>query len=800
MITQNRAPKCLSKILPSPVFKSGCLTIFVAVLSMATYTARAQEPSPSSASGSQQPTAQLSDAQVNQRVDTLLGQMTLEEKIGQLAQLPGFSFGPGSRKPEDYLAKGEGGSVLWVNDPATINRLQRLAVEKSRLHIPVLFGLDVIHGFHTVFPVPIAMAASWDPSLVERAQAVAAREAASQGIKWTFAPMVDIARDPRWGRIIEGAGEDPYLGAAMARAQVRGFQGPYLGSPGHILACAKHFAGYGAADGGRDYDSSYVPENQMWNVYLPPFHAAEEAGVGTFMSAYMDLNDVPATGNKWLLQDVLRNAWGFQGFVVSDAFAVRSLITHGFARDVRDACFRAFTAGVNMDMASGTYLARLPQLVKDGKIPASRIDDAVRPILAMKIRLGLFDHPYVDEAKAKEVLDSPGEVELALAAAVRTMVLLRNEGNLLPLKKKLASLAVIGPLADAANDTNGSWVVESSPAESVNVKPKSTVTVLAGIRSKLGPSVQINYARGPEIRRTIPPPFEGFLNPHPKPPETEDQSKAAFEKAIETARNSDVVVMVLGELAKMSGEAASRTSLDLPGKQEQLLEAVVALRKPVVLVLMNGRPLNLSWASEHVRAILEAWYPGSEGGNAVADVLFGDANPGGKLPFSWPRDVGQVPVFYAHNLTQEPDNAPGFKSRYWDMLSSPLYPFGYGLSYSQFAFSNLAPGKAAVKVGEGLSVSVDVENTGTVKGDEVAQLYIHQRAGSASRPMRQLKGFERIALAPGEKKTLHFTLGKNELTYWSPADKKWIQDTEGFDVWVGGDSTAKLHGEFKVIP
>ncbi len=779
----------------SRVLKFGCFVIFLALLSVASFRTGAQAPP-----GTQEGGAQLTDAQVNQRVDALLSQMTMEEKVGQLAQLPGFSFGPGAGKPEDLLPKGLGGSVLWVNNTATINRLQHIAVEKSRLHIPLIFGLDVIHGFHTVFPVPIAMAASWDPSLVERTQTVAAREAASQGILWTFTPMVDIARDPRWGRIVEGAGEDPYLGAAMARAQVRGFQGPYIGSPGHILACAKHFAGYGAADGGRDYDSSYVPEDQMWNVYLPPFHAAEEAGVATFMSAYMDLNDVPATGNKWLLQDVLRKEWGFKGFVVSDAFSVRSLMVHGFARDVQDAGFRAFTAGVNMDMASGTYLASLPQFVKDGKITADQIDDAVRPILEMKIRLGLFEHPYVDEAKAAEVRKSPGDVELARAAAIRTMVLLRNEGGLLPLKKNFSSIAVIGLLADSPSDTNGSWTVEGGPLDSAGVKSNLPVTVLAGIRSKLGPSVHIEYTPGPEIRRTIPSPFDAFANPHPKPPQTEAEAKAAFDKAVDTARGSDLTVMVLGELGNMSGEAASRATLDLPGKQEQLLEAVAGLGKPVVLVLLNGRPLDISWASTHVPAILEAWYPGSQGGNAVADILFGDANPGGKLPISWPRGVGNVPFYYAHNLTQEPDNEPQFKSRYWDALSSPLYPFGYGLSYSKFAFSNLALSKPELKVGEELSVSADVENSGTVKGDEVVQLYIHQRAGSASRPMRQLKGFERISLAPGEKKTVHFTLGRNELSYWSTADKKWVMDTERFDVWVGGDSTAKLHGEFKVIP
>ncbi|MEJ2008154.1 MAG: beta-glucosidase BglX [Acidobacteriota bacterium] len=725
-------------------------------------------------------------------MSSLLKRMTLEEKIGQLVQIGGFSFGPKAPKPADLLRKGVGGSVLWIDDTARINRLQHVAVDESRLHIPVLFGLDVIHGYHTIFPIPLAMAASWDPALVVQAQTVAAREASAEGIQWTFAPMVDIARDPRWGRIVEGAGEDPFLGAAMARAQVRGFQGAYIGSPGHILACAKHFAGYGGADGGRDYDSVYIPEERLWNVYLPPFHAAEEAGVGSFMSAYMDLNDVPATGNRFLLQDVLRRTWHFQGFVVSDAFAVRSLVTHGFARDPKDAAFRAFTAGVNMDMASETYLQYLPELVKQGRITTAQIDAAVRPILAMKIRLGLFEHPYVDEARAAEILKSPGDVKLARRAAQRTMVLLRNENQLLPLKKSIRSIAVIGPLADSARDTNGSWVVEG--------KAKKAVTVLQGIRNKLGPQVHVEYAKGPEIRRWIPSMFDSMQGRKRKPPQTPEEAQKAIDTAIDAVRHADVTVAVLGELGNMSGEAASRSSLELPGRQEQLLEAAVATGKPVVLVLINGRPLNLAWASQHVPAILEAWYPGMEGGNAVADILFGDANPGGKLPIDWPRGVGQVPVYYAHNLTQMPDTAPGFKSRYWDGLSSPLYPFGYGLSYTKFAVTHLVLDRNEVKIGEKLGVSVDVQNIGHVAGDEVVQLYIHQRAGSASRPERQLKGFERITLAPGEKKTVHFTLGRNELSFWSPQDKKWVEEPENFDVWVGEDSTAKLHGTFKVIP
>jgi beta-glucosidase len=772
-------------------FKSAALGIFLVLFLAAPLVAPGQ-PNPAASSAAKTSLAQLTDAQVRQRVDELLSKMTLEEKIGQLVQLGGSSFIAGP-KPEDLLRKGVGGSVLWVNDAEMINRLQHIAVDETRLHIPVLFGLDVIHGYRSIFPVPLAMAASWDPTLVEQTQMVAAREASAEGILWTFAPMVDIARDPRWGRVVEGAGEDPFLGAAMARAQVRGFQGPYIGSPGHVLACAKHFAGYGAADGGRDYDSSYIAEDQMWNVYLPPFHAAEKAGVGSFMSAYMDLNDVPASGNHFLLQDVLRRAWDFQGFVVSDANAVRSLETHGFARDPEDAAFKAFTAGVNMDMASGTYLQHLPELVKQGRITEAKIEAAARPILEMKVRLGLFEHPFIDEARAAEILKSQGDAELARRAAVRTMVLLRNENRTLPLNKSVHSIAVIGPLANSPKDTNGSWLVFGN-------KARKAVTVLQGIRNKLGPAAKIEYSAGPEIRRMIPSMFDTLEGREPTPPESKKEAKRAFDEAIAAVRHCDLTVAVLGELANMSGEAASRSSLKLPGRQEELLKAAVATGKPVVLVLLNGRPLNVSWASEHVPAILEAWYPGMEGGNAIADVLFGDANPGGKLPVSWPRSVGQVPVYYAHNLTQEPDTAPNFESRYWDAPSSPLYPFGYGLSYTKFAFSNLALSQSEVKVGGKFTVSVDVQNTGNRAGDEVVQLYIHQRAGSASRPERQLKGFERITLAPGEKKTVQFTLGPNELRYWSPQERRWVEEAENFDVWVGQDSTAKLHGTFKVVP
>ncbi len=731
-----------------------------------------------------QAAAPFASAAVQAKVDALLARMTVEEKVGQLVQLPGFS----GARPEATLRKGGAGSVLWLNDTKEFNRLQRVAVEESRLHIPLLFALDVIHGYRTIFPMPLAMAASWDPALVERAQTIAAREARAAGIHWTFAPMLDIARDARWGRIVEGAGEDPFLGQAMAAAQVRGFQGTALGAADRVAACAKHFAAYGAAEGGRDYDSVNVPESQLRNVYLPPFHAAARAGVATFMSAYMDLNDVPAAANRFLLRDVLRKEWGFQGFVVSDAMAPASLITQGFARHGRDAAYRSLAAGLNMDMASGTFSRHVAGLVQEGKLTMAQLDEAVRPILAVKFALGLFDQPYTDESRMASVLNDPAHRQEARLAAQRTMVLLRNEKGTLPLRKDLENVAVIGPLADSREDTEGSWILAPHPHDAV--------TVLEGIKAKLGAGARVSYAKGPEIRRDIPSPFDR----DPKPAQTPAEAEQAFQQALATARAADTIVMVLGERQDMAGEAASRASLDLPGRQQELIEAVVALGKPVVLVLLNGRPLSINWAAEHVSAILEAWEPGSEGGHAVADVLFGDVNPGGKLPVSVPRAGGHAPYYYAHNLTQAPETAPGFTSRYWDGRSTPLYPFGFGLSYTSFAFSNLKLERPEIEVGETVGVTVDVTNTGEREGDEVVQLYVHQRAGSASRPARELKGFERIHLAPGEKRTVRFSLGPDERRYWSSAEGQWVLDAERFDIWVGGDSRATLHTVLTVNP
>ncbi len=735
-------------------------------------------------------------AQSRPNAKELLSKMTLEEKIAQLSQMPGFpipEFIQQNGQPEDVVRKYGAGSVLWVPDTKEINRWQHIAVDESRLHIPIIFGLDVIHGYHTIFPAPIAMASSWDPKMVEGAQTVAAREARAAGIAWTFGPMLDIARDARWGRMVEGAGEDPYLGAAIARAQVLGFQGTQAGAPDRVLACAKHFAGYGAADGGRDYDSSYIPDEQMWNTYLPPFKAAADAGVATFMSAYMDLNEVPATGNRWLLHDVLREAWNYKGFVVSDANAVHSLITHGYARDGEDAAYKAFSAGLTMDMASGTYLKHLAGEVKQGRIPQQQIDDAVLSILEAKIRLGLFEHPYVDETKISQILNAPEHQELARNAVQRSVVLLRNEQNALPLdKSKIKSIAVIGPLGDAQLDLLDMW--------GALVKPGPTVSLLQGIKDKVGTGVNVEFAHGPNIRRDIPSFFEDtpIMTVKEQPKQSPEESRKATDDAVALAKRSDVAVLVMGEIALMSGEAASRSSLKLSGGQEELLEAVVATGKPVVLVLVNGRPLDISWAAEHVPAILEVWYPGSQGGNGIADVLFGDANPAGHLPVSWPRNSATLPLYYNHTRTHAPEDAPDFKSRYWDIASTPLYPFGYGLSYTTFTFDNLKVSQTAAKVGGSLDVSVDVTNTGSRPGDAVAQLYIHQRAGSASRPVRQLKGFQRVNLQAGAKQTVHFKLGPDELQFWSPTTKQWVVEPEQFDVWAGDNSQAKLHAEFRL--
>ncbi len=730
----------------------------------------------------------LDDDAVRARVDALLAQMTTEEKAGQITQYFDFWRAPEeAKRVAAEMAAGRAGSLLFVADPVEINRLQRIAVEETRLKIPVLFGYDVIHGLRTILPVPIAMAATWDADVVERGQAVAAAEARAIGLHWAFAPMVDIARDPRWGRMIEGAGEDPYLGSVMAAAQVRGFQGDFIGSPGHIIAGPKHFAGYGAALGGRDYDEANLSDNELWNVYLPPFKAAIDAGAGNIMSAYMGLNGVPATGNGWLLTEVLRETWGFKGFVVTDAGAAFDLKTHGYAVDTADAGVRALKAGVDMEMAppfGQAAFQTLPASLAAGRITMDELDAAVRRVLEAKVRMGLFEQPFVDLDDAERVLNDPAHRETARVAAEKSAVLLRNEQNLLPLDRTVASVAVIGPFADAARDTVGPWVFAQNDAE--------TVTILSGIRDKAGAGTRVDYSPGVSVParmfRSI---FEG---PADKPvPRVEVDDDAEIKRAVALAQAAEVAVLVLGEAQIMIGEHASRSSLDLPGRQQELLEAVIATRTPTVLLLMSARPLDLKGALPQAQMVI--WYPGTRGGEAIANLLFGDVAPGGKLPFNWPRNIGQIPpALCPTDLPQAGLGGGALLERAEFAALSVRLRAGY----APFRYSDLSVSKARIAPGETLEVRVDVRNAGKRPADEVAQLYIHQRHGSSARPVRELKGFSRVSLAPDETKTLKFALGPEQLQHWTAATKSWVQDETVFDVTVGGDSTATLTTTFEV--
>lgn len=744
---------------------------------------------------------------VEARVEDLLSRLTIEEKAGQLTQyfylgvpeLPeGFdieSLPPEHRAfvelpklVEAEMAKGHVGSALFVHDPATINRLQQIAVEQTRFGIPLLFGFDVVHGLRTIFPVPIGLTASWDPELVEDVQAVAAREARAVGIHWAFAPMIDIARDPRWGRIVESIGEDPVLGAAVAAAQVRGFQGD-LGAD-RVLAGPKHFVGYGAARGGRDYEDAEVSDSELWNVYIPPFQAAVDAGAANVMSAYMDLNGIPAAANRWLLTDVLRGELGFGGFVVSDANAVRSLETQHLAADHTDAAARALAAGLDMEMTmSEAAFSSLPQAVAEGRIGVDTVDTAVRRVLAAKFRLGLFENPYTDESAAAGVLAAAAHRELARTAAERSIVLLKNADGTLPLEPEaLRRVAVVGQLADSRRDLLGSWVFDHDTSEAV--------TILEGLRSRLG-NADISYVPGAGItERLFPSPFDRADPTITATPDDWDDD-AEIARAVEAAATADVAIVVVGQRQNQSGEKASTATLNLPGRQLEQLQRITATGTPVVVVVVSGRPLDLRWANGHVGAIVQAWHPGTRGGDAVASVLVGDVSPAGRLPFTWPRHVGQVPMTYAHHRTFEPENA---HTRYFEEESTPLYPFGHGLSYATFEYTDLHVDRDELRIGETASVRVTVRNTSGRPADEVAQLYIHQRHGTSSRPVRELKGFRRVALGPGEQRTLTFPLGPEQLRYWSSATRGVVQDATTINIWVGGDSTATLTTTLLVRP
>ena len=720
----------------------------------------------------------------DRKVDALLKQMTVEEKIGQLNQ--SFHFLK-SKAVDDKVIAGQIGSFDHEFDAVEINRLQRLAVEKSRLHIPLIFEADVLHGYRIIYPVPIGMAASFDMKMIEDVQKKAAFEARTAGQQWTASPMLDICRDPRWGRMVEGAGEDPYLGSEVAAAQVRGFQGKRPVDSEHIIVALKHFAGYGASLGGRDHDDVNLSESQLRNVYLKPFKAGVDAGAGTVMDAYIDLNDVPASGNRWLLTTVLRGEWKFRGLVISDNNAVSDLVPHGFARDKEDAAKLALHAGVDVALSNvGLDTDGLIAAAKDGSLNMDELDTAVRRVLSMKFEMGLFDHPNVDEKEMDDATTAE-HLRTARVAAERSAVLLRNEGKLLPLEPgKFRKAALIGPLGDSRQNIVGPWV------DGWDI---SKVKTLKQALEDSGSFTSVSYAQGVQISRLYPSPFDRKLIEKAQPTWSEVTSEREVQHAIDAARDADIIIAAMGELQNMTGESASRASLALPGRQEELLKALSALGKPVVLVLFNGRPLSIPWEAEHVPAILEMWYPGSAGSDALVALLFGKANPGGKLPVTWPRDANQIPTFYSHNATQDPNNQG---TRYWDVPSTPLYPFGYGLSYTTFAFKSPTTLQASIRVGQPITVEAEVTNAGEVAGDAVAQLYIHQRFGGASRPIRELKGFQRVSLQPHETKTVRFELTPDDLTYWSTAKHGWVQETNTFDYWVGEDSTAALSGSFTV--
>ena len=719
---------------------------------------------------------QFLQPEIEAKIDALLAEMTLLEKAGQLTQLGpsmvgGFDIEAFLDNPElfkeakrdfheDWIRKGEVGSYLGVQGADEINRLQKIAIEESRLGIPMIFGLDVIHGYRTMFPIPLAEACSWEPELARKTAEIAAREASAAGIHWTFAPMMDIARDARWGRIAEGSGEDPCLGSAFAAARVKGFQGDDPADQQHLAACAKHYIGYGGAVAGRDYNTVEMALQTLHEIYLPPFTAAVNAGVFTFMSAFNDLNGVPTSGNRYTLTDVLRGKLGFNGFVVSDSNSIGELVQHGYAADRKEAGKKALLAGVDMDMVTESYRFDIPELVEAGVIPMAVVDEAVRRILRVKFLLGLFERPYRSNADNESATQLTAEhLAVARESARRSIVLLKNEGNILPLKGD-QKIAVIGPFADSQEDMLGSW--------SFTGAAKDVVTILSGIKSTS--NGEVLYAQGCDPKGDKP---------------------ADFTHAVQVAEQSDIVIAVVGESAGMSGEAASRLHLGLTGHQEALLEALKGTGKPLVVLLSNGRPLAIPWITLHTDAILETWQLGVQAGNAVADVLFGAYNPSGKLSATFPYSVGQCPIYYNHPNTGRPAGDFYFTSKYNDGPVAPLYPFGFGLSYASFEYSKLEINAGSEKV----IVSAVVRNIGKVAGEEVVQLYIGDVVGSRVRPLKELKSFQKILFAPGESRTVTFELNVSDLGFYD-VDMQYIVEPGQFKVWVGTNSAEGLEGEF----
>lgn len=751
----------------------------------------------------------FNNSEIDRKVKTLMEKMTLDEKVGQMVYIDCRK-----EKHEELIREGKAGTVANVFGAAAVNEIQKIAVEESRLSIPLFFGNDVIHGYKTIFPIPLAESCSWDTDLIGRTSQIAAAESSASGTRWIYSPMLDIARDPRWGRIYEGTGEDTYLASVIGKTKIAGLKSNNDNMNGRVISCAKHFAAYGACEGGRDYNTVDMSENTLRQVYLPPFKACIDAGVETVMTAFNDFNGIPVTANKFLVTDILRKEWGFDGIVVNDYFALLELLIHGAAATPEEACRLAVEAGVDMDMNSGIYSGCLAELVKKGLVSIDEIDRSVYRILYFKYWLGLFENPYTDVENEKSVVMCERHLDTAREAAAKSMVLLKNEKDILPLNKNIKSIAVIGPLADDKSAPLGFWCC--------NGDARTTVTVLEGIKNKLGGNTDIHYAKGCEIEGGTP---------------------ADFTDAVEIARKSEVAVVIVGESANMSGEARCRSSLDLPGIQEELVKAIHATGTPVVAVLINGRPLSIPWLSNHVPAILEAWLTGVQTGNAVADILFGDCCPSGKLTVSFPRSSGQVPVYYNRKNTGRPagispamhleqfmarfsaDSSLGkyldyvqkylyspsdqlsqsvqvnpdeFTSKYLDVPSTPLYPFGYGLSYTSFEYTDLKLGKSYITMDEELTLSVKVKNTGKRPGEEVVQLYIRDLAASITRPVKELKGFKKVCLMPGEEREIEFVLGRDQLGFYNK-EMKFVVEPGAFMVWVGPDSVQGLEEAFTVV-
>lgn len=718
---------------------------------------------------------------IENKVEGLLSKMTLEEKIGQMNQVSSYG------NIEDLsvlIKKGDIGSVLNEVDPVRVNALQRVAVEESRLGIPLLIARDVIHGFKTIFPIPLGQAATFNPSIAEEGARVAAIEAASVGVRWTFSPMIDIARDPRWGRIAEGCGEDTYLTSVMGAAMVKGYQGDSLNNPTSIAACAKHFVGYGAAEGGRDYNSTFIPERQLRNVYLPPFEEAAKVGSATFMTSFNDNDGVPSTANKFILKDVLRNEWGFDGLVVTDWASAKEMIAHGFAADEKEAAMKAVNAGVDMEMVSYTFMNTLPRLIKEGKVKEATIDEAVRNILRMKYRLGLFDNPYVDE-KQPSVMYAQAHLDAAKRAAEESAILLKNNNQVLPLKENVHTVAIVGPMADAPYEQMGTWAFDGDKSQ--------TQTPLNAIKTMYGDKVQVIYEPGLAYSR--------------------DKNTSGISKAVSAASRADVILAFLGEEAILSGEAHCLANLHLQGAQSELIAALAKIGKPLVTVVMAGRPLTIGKEAEESDAVLYSFHPGTMGGPAIADLLFGKTVPSGKTPVTFPKEVGQIPIYYSHNSTGRPatrnevliDNIEveagqtslGCTSFYMDAGFDPLYPFGYGLSYTTFEYGAPQLSANELTANDVLTVTFDLKNTGKYEGTEIAQLYVQDKFASVTRPVKELKRFDRITLKPGETKKVSFTLPIEELAFWNKEMKKVVEPGE-FVLWAAPNSISGKSIEFKV--